>query len=572
MAIKIATTEVITDSFKIQNFGSLSGIYSSFYANAETITTVIDMDIPIMSVVLSAATTFTATNLATGKTAILLLDVGSAGNVPTFPSSFKFAEDTEPTWSGTRYWQIGLTAWDGNTVRVVATAWDGTQAPAQSNLAGTTTMNNVRSPDDGGGSNLVGFSSGGSASNYATSSVTCDSSTEYRVFLSGTKSIEVEVEDKGTDMTGNLAGNNPSCSAFPPGWVSGDAITSWLDNVDTVTNAYSAGVDEWYESWDAPDGEGVYLVTYTIKRGGTTRYNTIIYPGSQYAPDPSDGYTYTRGSQVSTTGSIQGNGAGTATYRLTYTPPPTKFYDFTATNNVTGIRAVWDCSAASNASGQVLPLRTFNGGAFSTGTTDSGWKTTSSAMSTGITLAINHPGPTAYNEETHTYITTGTLSIYGRDATSLDTLLKEIRIHVITSASSTGSASVCLTNDMLVKVLHKTTSATLERVYDIEIGDKIWSNSGWTKVVNIIKDHPREGFYLLDDWLEITNDHPILIDKDGDNNEWILAEDYEGSKTYNEGNVNTVYVETEHGSFEVFNEAGDTTFTVSGDYAKRGDI
>jgi len=72
--------------------------------------------------------------------------------------------------------------------------------------------------------------------------------------------------------------------------------------------------------------------------------------------------------------------------------------------------------------------------------------------------------------------------------------------------------------------------------------------------------------------LEITNDHPILIDKDGDNNEWILAEDYEGSKTYNEGNVNTVYVETEHGSFEVFNEAGDTTFTVSGDYAKRGDI
>lgn len=570
MAIKIASTSVITDAQKLQNITSIAGTYSSFFPNAETITTVIDMDIPIMSVVLSAATTFTATNLATGKTAILLLDVGSAGNVPTFPSSFKFVEDTEPTWSGTRYWQIGLTAWDNSTVRVVATAWEG---PATgSNLAGTTTTDNVRSPDDGGGSNLTGFSSGGLASNYATNSVTCDSHTEYRVFLSGFKSIELEVEDKGTDMTGNLAGNTfAACNAYPPGYVFGDAITSWLDNVDTVSNAYSAGVTEWYESWGAPDGEGVYFITYTIKRDGVTRYNTIFYPGSAYAPDPTDGYTYTKGTQVSSTGSIQGNGPGTSTSRLTYTPPPTKFYDFTATNNVTGIRAVWNCTSASDASGQVAALRTFNGSAAGVGSSDSGWITSSGNMSTGVKLVINHPQVTASNEQTHAYTTTGTLSIYGRDATSLDTLLKEIRINVFTSASSTGSPSVCLTNDMLVKVLHKTTSATLTRVYDIEIGDKIWSNSGWTKVVNIIKDHPREGFYLLDEWLEITNDHPILVDKDGDN-EWILAENYEGSKTYNEGNVNTVYVETEHGSFEVFNEAGDNTFTVSGDYAKRGDI
>ena len=95
-------------------------------------------------------------------------------------------------------------------------------------------------------------------------------------------------------MTGSLA-TQAACSAFPPGYVFGDAITSWIDNVDTVTNAYTANVDEWYESWDAPDGEGVYLVTYTIKRGGTTRYNLILYPGSGGAPAASDGYTYTRG-------------------------------------------------------------------------------------------------------------------------------------------------------------------------------------------------------------------------------------------------------------------------------------
>jgi len=60
-------------------------------------------------------------------------------------------------------------------------------------------------------------------------------------------------------------------------------------------------------------------------------------------------------------------------------------------------------------------------------------------MSTGITLTINHPGPTAYDEETHVYLTVGTLSIYGRDASSTDTLLKEVKIQNYTSAASTGS-------------------------------------------------------------------------------------------------------------------------------------
>jgi hypothetical protein len=114
-------------------------------------------------------------------------------------------------------------------------------------------------------------------------------------------------------------------------------------------------------------------------------------------------------------------------------------YKFTATNNVTGIRAVWNCITASNAAGEVVALRTFDGGAAGVGTTDSGWKTTSGDMSTGISLAINHPGPTAFDEESHAYITIGTLSIYGRDATSTDTLLKEVRISNFTSASSTGS-------------------------------------------------------------------------------------------------------------------------------------
>lgn len=432
MAIKVATTEVITDSQKLQNITSISGKYSSYYPNAESITTVVDMDTPIMTVSLSAATTFTAANVATGKTAILLLDVGSAGNTPTFPSSFKFAEDTEPTWSATRYWQIGLTAWDNSTVRVIATGWEG--AAATGPLAGTTTTEIVRSPDDGGGSGLIGLNSGGIASNYATQTVTCDSDTEYKLYLSGTKAITLTASDDGTDMTGNLAGNNAGCAAYPPGYTSGSG-TSWKDSGVQVSNAYTSGTTEWLESWDAPDGEGVYFITYTVRINGTTVHSSSIF----FPSGSSSSYTYSKGTQVSSTGQLQGNGAGSSISRVTYTPTPVVMYKFTATNNVTGIKAVWNCTAASNAAGEALALRTFESSPFSTGSTDSGWKTTTNDMQNGITLAITHPGPSAYDEETHAYTTTGTLSIYGRDATSTDTLLKEVKIQVFTSAASTGS-------------------------------------------------------------------------------------------------------------------------------------
>ena len=435
MAIKTGTTTVITDARELTNIASAAGVYDSFHPLAETITTVVDMDKPVMTVALSQNTSFTASNLATGRTSVLLLDTGSAGYTPSFSSAFKWPNDTEPSWSGTRYWQIGLTAWDNATIRVIATGYAG--VGSLSSLAGTTTTEIVRSPDDGGGSNLNGLTSGGLASNYATQSVTCDSHVEYKVYLSGTKAITLTASDEGTDMTGNLAGNTfAACTAFPPGY-SSNPSTSWKDNTDTTTNDYSSGVTEWLESWDAPDGEGVYFVTYTLRRGGVTKYNTIIYPSNPYVA--SDGYSYTRGTQVSTSGQIQGVGAGSAIYRLTYTPPATVMYKFTATNNVTGIRAVWNCVTASNAAGEALALRTFNGGAAGVGTTDSGWKTTSGDMSTGITLTINHPGPTAYDEETHAYVTIGTLSIYGRDASSTDTLLKEVRIQNFTSAESTGS-------------------------------------------------------------------------------------------------------------------------------------
>ena len=74
----------------------------------------------------------------------------------------------------------------------------------------------------------------------------------------------------------------------------------------------------------------------------------------------------------------------------------------------------------------------------------------------------------------------------------------------------------------------------------LEVGDEVDSPVGKTKVVKIVEKQ-REGYYILEDELEITNDHPILIE-----GEWILAEEYQGKKEYIDEPTEVIYVETEN--------------------------
>ncbi len=89
-----------------------------------------------------------------------------------------------------------------------------------------------------------------------------------------------------------------------------------------------------------------------------------------------------------------------------------------------------------------------------------------------------------------------------------------------------GGGGKCLTPAMLPE--------------NLQIGDEVESPQGKTKVVDIIHKQ-REGYYILEDELEITNDHPILID-----GEWILAEEYAGKKEYIDEPTEVIYVETEN--------------------------
>ena len=146
MAIKISGTEVINDSRAVVNMSNIEGKYSQFHGSATIITTVLDMSKPIMRRTLSAPTTFTASNIATGKCAILMLDVSSSGHLPTWPSSIQWPGDgTEPDWdaTGVQHWLVGFTCWDNTTIRATATGWGAGSGTPANDMEYTMTVGNV---------------------------------------------------------------------------------------------------------------------------------------------------------------------------------------------------------------------------------------------------------------------------------------------------------------------------------------------------------------------------------------------------------------------------------------------
>lgn len=129
-----------------------------------------------------------------------------------------------------------------------------------------------------------------------------------------------------------------------------------------------------------------------------------------------------------------------------------------------------------------------------------------------------------------------------------------------TNPGDCSTCFACLHYDMMV-VIMKTKKEELINVYDIKVDDLIKTQSGYTKVTKVITEHIREGYYIIEGQLKITNDHPFLH-----NGEWITAGEYEGNKEYIKENVPTVYIETESGEYLTFGESSE--WVVSGDYAK----
>lgn len=176
------------------------------------------------------------------------------------------------------------------------------------------------------------------------------------------------------------------------------------------SQVYVNGTTEWFEEWDAPDGESGFYDTYlTIKYGGTT-----VYPRT-FGLGPTTVGNYQRGTQQSSTGQIPGNGVGTADYAVKERDPAeTVFYKTGLT--LTDYKVVWTTTGFTNAAGEAVPLRNLNGSALaSSGDTDSGWIAHGAS---DIELDIQQvstrsSASTPFSGLIHS--TTGTIKIYTRN-------------------------------------------------------------------------------------------------------------------------------------------------------------
>jgi len=141
MAIKIGGTEVINDSLKLKNITDATGFFTGFHANPATVTDNINFTTPMNTCTLAAATTFTESGMAAGKSAILLLDTSTNYYTPTFPSSWNWPNNTEPTWGDYQHWQVYATCVSASEIRANAVGFTATSGGPQTetvSLEGTT--------------------------------------------------------------------------------------------------------------------------------------------------------------------------------------------------------------------------------------------------------------------------------------------------------------------------------------------------------------------------------------------------------------------------------------------------
>ena len=103
----------------------------------------------------------------------------------------------------------------------------------------------------------------------------------------------------------------------------------------------------------------------------------------------------------------------------------------------------------------------------------------------------------------------------------------------------------------------------------LKLGDKIMHNSGSTTIQELIFNHMREGYYIINGELEITNDHPVLS-----NGVWkrtedlLIGDDINGirvdTKQYISKTTKTVSIVTQSDDYNVY--CNENLYTVHGRY------
>lgn len=108
--------------------GNVSGNYTNLHpevtsTSAAATSQTFDMNDPMTHMTMTAATTFTATNLAAGKTSMMVLDTTASAYTPSWVADIKWPDATEPTWADYRYWIVSFTCLNGTTTLASASGY-----------------------------------------------------------------------------------------------------------------------------------------------------------------------------------------------------------------------------------------------------------------------------------------------------------------------------------------------------------------------------------------------------------------------------------------------------------------
>ena len=274
MAIKINGLTVIDDSRNISNVFNMEGLYSAFSTTAIVITNTITFENPVTTCTMSADTTFSESGATAGLTCTLLLDTTSTAYTPTFTSNINWENNTEPTWSAYRRWQITFHCDTSDDIRATAVGFtaqgggSGSSIPtAASDPAVTLTGRTSSYVGDLFGSDYD-FDSGGAAQSASGADI------DFR-FTNNNGDFKIEIRG---DADGN---DNPTAEWINQSNTRANLSATNFTTIYTNTTAPTALKMVWTESAlpDTTEGQNAYY-TATSNSGSYTNNTWHNVPSS----------------------------------------------------------------------------------------------------------------------------------------------------------------------------------------------------------------------------------------------------------------------------------------------------
>lgn len=254
-------------------------------------------------------------------------------------------------------------------------------------------------------------------------------------YVSGTSGLRlIATDDSQATGTGSGATRFDYAYARGPNSTS-NAQTTYNDQDGTsTTNSGSVGSYEWRET-DYIDGEGIPETRLDVRWNSVLVFTALVYVG-QTSVIGSDGLTYTKGSQFSTS-------TNTVYYALTQSNPAFPAYvNNTTSGTITGIKMkLVVTNVAEPAGGNIVALRSLTntaggnlGPIVANGTYDSGWLT--SGLGTGLTVVCNQvPNTTSSSSGNCTYLFQGSGELWARASGVSDTKVKDFQFSITTVIS-----------------------------------------------------------------------------------------------------------------------------------------